>query len=111
MGNITYRDFRLLRDKEANRYTVSLPFTKAVDYVMELDTWEYSDIGGAVLDLVEELAGDTGSDNPLHRLYRDKALDTLGCVDLPVETEHILALAAHWYNAGFEAGKGAGGVP
>jgi len=115
MGNLTYRDFRLRLDKEANRYTVSLPFTGAVDYVMEPEDWESSLLGGSILYAVEELANMTEWEkeeelakrpysNAMRELYRERCLEELKSVVPPVEAEELLAFAAHWYSQGYTAG-------
>ena len=101
MGNLTCRDFRLHLDKEANRYTVSLPFTGAVDYVVEPEDWDMSLLGESILYVVGELAGEAGMSD----LYRERCLGELTkSVVRPVEMEELTTIAAHWYNQGYEAG-------
>ena len=102
MGNLTYKDFRLHLDKVANRYTVSLPFTWAVDYVVEPEAWDMTPLGETILDVVGELAGDEAG---MSNLYRERCLQELTrSVVRPVEMEELLAIAAHWYNEGYKAG-------
>ena len=108
MSNLTSRDFRLHLDKLSNRYTVSLPFTRTVDYVVEPEDWDMTLLGETILDVVGELAGDEAGKSDL---YRERCLQELTrSVVRPVDMEELPAVAAHWYNEGYKAGVKAGEV-